>query len=153
MSKIRSVRARIGTSGGAASKDDPPGAVEQPANIPLASSDARSRPRRFIRPGSSNLGPPILPKPPRLARPWTPFKCNPAASIGRSGLSIERENRPIIRHLAIEALGNPVVAVGHDIFLREPAETGLALLDMPHAAPGSVQHNAACGEKVAQEGF
>ena len=48
MSKIRSVRARIGTSGGAASKDDPPGAVEQPASMPLPSSDACSSPRRLI---------------------------------------------------------------------------------------------------------
>ena len=34
---------------GAASKDDPPGAVEQPASTPLPSSDARSSPRRLIR--------------------------------------------------------------------------------------------------------
>src|ERR1700704_2914424 len=57
MSKIRSVRARIGTSGGAASKDDPPGAVEQPASTPLPSSDARSRPRRLICALSPNVHP------------------------------------------------------------------------------------------------
>src|SRR4029077_9074221 len=54
MSKIRSIRARIGTSGGAASKDDPPGAVEQPANMPPV-SEACSSPRRPMRPLSPTL--------------------------------------------------------------------------------------------------
>ena len=48
MSKIRSVRARSGTSDGPASTDDPPGAVEQPANAPAPSSEACSSPRRLI---------------------------------------------------------------------------------------------------------
>src|ERR1700758_5508995 len=52
MSKIRSVCARIGTSGGPASKDDPPGVVEQPANTPPPSSDACSSPRRLSPPCS-----------------------------------------------------------------------------------------------------
>ena len=47
MSKMRSVRARMGASGGAGSKDEPD-VVEQPASAPA--NEACSSPRRPMRP-------------------------------------------------------------------------------------------------------
>ena len=70
-----------------------------------------------------------------------------------SGFALERENRPVRRQFAIEALGNPVVAVGHHVLLRKPAQTRLARFDMAHAAPAPVQHDAARRQEVGQEDF
>jgi hypothetical protein len=48
-----------------------------------------------------------------------------------SDFAVERENRPVCRQFAIEALGDPIVAVRHHVLLREPAQSRLAGLDMP----------------------
>src|SRR5215211_6932878 len=56
MSKMRSVRARMGANCRAGSKDDP-GIVEQPASAPA--SEACSSPRRPRRPACSTLVPPL----------------------------------------------------------------------------------------------
>src|SRR4029453_9239792 len=60
-----------------------------------------------------------------------------------SGFAVERENRPVRRQFAIEALGDPVVAIGHHVLLREAAQSRLAGFDVAHAAPASVQDDAA----------
>jgi hypothetical protein len=64
-----------------------------------------------------------------------------------SGFAVERENRPVRRQFAIEALGDPVVAIGHHDVLREPAQSRLAGFD------GAVKHDAARRQEVGKENF
>src|SRR5690348_8676493 len=88
MSKMRSVRARMGANTGAGSKDE--SRVEQPATA--AANDACITPRRPTRHSSPNSVPPFQSRGPRLACTATQFKYD-SSEVGLIGQPLVRLGR------------------------------------------------------------